>query len=94
MARVQGSRNGARARELPYIAFACRFTEGLFCAVPKSYPIPDFLIGPGWRYWGSLDQSNSKAIGFKEKHAMASIQSEGYCFFNAPWRSKNVLCES
>ncbi|WP_215412640.1 hypothetical protein, partial [Escherichia coli] len=38
----------------PCIVFEGRCAQGLFCIVPRSGTIPEFLIGPGWKFRGTL----------------------------------------
>lgn len=64
-----------------YILFESRFARGLHCAVPKSHPIPDFLIGPSWRCVGTLSHVRKALLGFSEKAAQGAVDLDGYYFF-------------
>lgn len=63
-----------------YILFESRFARDLFCAVPKSHPVPEFLVGPSWKFKGTLDRNRDKLSGFKEKAARDAIQRDGYYY--------------
>lgn len=67
-----------------YVLFACQFARDTYCAVPTSYPIPDFLVGPGWRFVAVLNRKRSRQPGFREKAAEAAISRDGYYLFTAP----------
>lgn len=73
-----------RAPNVPCLVFQCRFAKDLFCAVPKSRSIPDFLIGPGWRFWGSSNKKGRRALGFNRTRALADIRKDGHHFFVGP----------
>lgn len=64
-----------------YILFESRFARDLFCAVPKSCPIPDFLVGASWKFKGTLDENRKKPAGFKEEAVPGAVQREGCYFF-------------
>ncbi|MBJ6126826.1 hypothetical protein [Microvirga splendida] len=66
-----------------YIYFECRFARGLFCAIPKSGAIPDFLIGAGWRFRGTLGKHGNSPGGFNVTAARSAVQREGCYFFVA-----------
>ncbi|MFC1458288.1 MULTISPECIES: hypothetical protein [Microvirga] len=66
-----------------YIYFECRFARGLFCAIPKSGAIPDFLIGAGWKFRGTLGKHGDSPGGFNVPAARAAVRREGCYFFVA-----------
>ena len=66
-----------------YIVFEARFARDLYCAVPKSRPIPDFLIGAGWTFRGTLSRHWSSLGGFEATPARAAIEREGFYLFVA-----------
>jgi hypothetical protein len=66
-----------------YIVFEARFARDLFCAVPKSSPIPDFLIGAGWTFRGTLSRHWSSLGGFKAAEARSAVEREGFYLFAA-----------
>ena len=67
-----------------YLIFKCRFARDVFCAIPRGDPIPDFLIGAGWRFLGTLGKRGLKTPGFKPAQAQAAVRSDGYYLFVAP----------
>lgn len=66
-----------------YVLFACQFARDTYCVVPTSYPIPDFLVGPSWRFVAVLNRKRSGQPGFREKAAQADIRRDGYYLFTA-----------
>ena len=73
------SRKGIEAQS--YIVFEARFAQDLFCAVPKSSPIPDLLIGAGWGFRGTLSRHWSSLCGFKAAEARTAVEREGFYLF-------------
>ena len=49
--------------------------------MPKSHPIPDFLVGPGWKFRGTLSREQKAALGFSEQAAREAVEFDGYYFF-------------
>jgi hypothetical protein len=66
------------------IVFECRFARHLFCAIPTSCPIPDFLIGPAWRFRGTLGKRGFALSGFKPASARAAVHRDGFYLFMSP----------
>ena len=82
--RHQGKRATAdRMVAQSYVVFEARFARDLFCAVPKSHPIPDFLIGAGWTFRGTLSRHWSSLGGFEAVQARAAIERDGFFLFAA-----------
>jgi hypothetical protein len=77
------AKSGKGIKAQSYIVFEARFARDLFCAVPKSSPIPDFLIGAGWSFRGTLSRHWSSLGGFKAAEARAAIEREGFYLFAA-----------
>lgn len=75
---------GASSIKGSYVLFACQFARDTYCAVPTSYAIPEFLVGPGWRFVAVLNRKRSRQPGFREKAAEAAIGRDGYYLFTAP----------
>lgn len=75
---------GASSIKGSYVLFACQFARDTYCAVPTSYAIPEFLVGPGWRFVAVLNRKRSRQPGFREKAAQAAIRRDGYYLFTAP----------
>ena len=73
--------NGEDARDRILHSLRVPIRPDLFCAVPKSHPVPDFLVGPSWKFKGTLDRNRDKPSGFKEKAARDAIQRDGYYYF-------------
>lgn len=67
-----------------YVLFASRFAQDTYCAVPTSQPIPDFLVGAGWRFVRRLSGERRRQPGFKEEAAQEAIGRDGYYLFTAP----------
>lgn len=64
-----------------YVLFACKFARQVYGAVPTSCPIPDLLLGPSWRFAGTLNRATPAPPGFKERAAAEMVSREGYYLF-------------
>jgi hypothetical protein len=74
---------GAWPAKRSYLLFSCKFAQGFFCAVPMSSEIPDFLVGPAWRFVAVLRLQKSRQARFDESKAEASIRQQGFYLFTA-----------
>jgi hypothetical protein len=81
--RSKRAKSGGGTEAQSYIVFEARFARDLFCAVPKSSPIPDFLIGAGWSFRGTLSRHWSSLGGFKAAEARTAVEREGFYLFAA-----------
>lgn len=70
-----------------YLVFECQFAQNLFCAIPTSCPIPEFLIGRAWVFRGTLGKRGFKLSGFMPASARMAVQRDGFCLFMSPGRS-------
>ena len=71
-----------RARiTVSYILFESRFADGFHCVVPKSHPIPEFLVGPSWKFKGTLRRELKASFGFSEGAARDAVELDGCYFF-------------
>ncbi len=70
-----------------YIVFECQFAQNLFCAIPTSWPVPEFLIGPAWVFRGTLGKRGFKLSSFKPASARMAAQRDGFYLFMSPGRS-------
>ncbi|GAB6846139.1 hypothetical protein HNR00_003313 [Methylorubrum rhodinum] len=86
--RVATLAEGARAQAKPpkrtYVIFQARFARDLFCAVPTSLPIPDFLTGAAWRFRGTLGKRGFMPPGFKAASARKAANRDGFYLFSPP----------
>lgn len=67
-----------------YIIFECQFAKDLFCAVPKSFPIPDFLVGAAWVFRGTLGQRGYRPSGFRAAAAWTAARRDGFHLYTVP----------
>jgi hypothetical protein len=67
-----------------YILFECRFARDLFCAVPSSSPIPDFLVAGGWKFRGTLGKRGLRQSGFRASAARTAVCRDGFYLFVSP----------
>lgn len=74
---------GAWPAKRSYVLFSCEFAQGFFCAVPMSSEIPDFLVGPAWRFVTVLRLKKSRQARFDESEAEAAICQQGFYLFTA-----------
>lgn len=70
-----------------YLVFESQFAQNLFCAIPTSCPIPEFLIGRAWVFRGTLSKRGFKLSGFKPASARMAVQRDGFYLFMSPGRS-------
>ena len=83
VARLAG---GARAKTptRSYVIFESRFAQDLFCAVPTSLPIPDFLTDAGWQFRGTLGKRGFMPPGFRAASARTAASRDGFYLFSPP----------
>lgn len=84
--RVATLAEGARAKPSTrtYVIFEARFAQDLFCAVPTSLPIPDFLAGAAWQFRGTLGKRGFRPPGFKAASARTAVSRDGFYLFSPP----------
>lgn len=85
---AEGARVQGKPPKLTYVIFEARFTRDLFCAVPTSHPIPDFLTGAAWQFRGTLGKRGFKLPGFKMASARKAVSRDGFYLFS-PRRIEN-----
>ncbi len=81
------------------LVFEARFTRDPFCLVARTHAIPDFLIGPAWRYRGTLYRSGVRAKGLTTEAARATWHRDGFHIFassigQAPQRGGGRPCSA
>jgi hypothetical protein len=64
-----------------YNLFRRKDETDLYCAVPESIPVPEFLTDSGWEYARSLDIGTLS--GFDAAAAHASAAANGFYLFHS-----------
>jgi hypothetical protein len=65
------------------LVFEARFTRDLFCLVARTHAIPDFLVGPAWKYRGTLDRSGIRVRSLTTEAARAAWHRDGFHIFTS-----------
>lgn len=81
---AEGARDQAKPPKRTYVIFQARFARDLFCAVPTSLPIPDFLTGAAWQFRGTLGKRGFMPPGFKAASARKATSRDGFYLFSPP----------
>lgn len=66
-----------------YNLFRLKGEEGLCCAVPESYAVPNFVTGGRWTFGGKVDERSNSTPGFDGKAAATSVRFNGFYLFQA-----------
>lgn len=81
---AEGAHGRAKSPPRTYVIFEAQFARDLFCAVPTSLPIPDFLTGAAWQYRGTLGKRGFRPAGFKAASARKAASRDGFYLFSPP----------
>jgi hypothetical protein len=60
--------------------FRRKDTPDLYCVVPESRPVPEFIRTPAWEFAGTVDHSRPLA-GYRVRAARVAFQHQGFYAF-------------
>lgn len=81
MRRKDRQNHGRRANEPAYVLFASTFARDFYAVVPSYNPIPNLLLGSGWRFVRILKGSYARHSCLRGKSAIKAFTQEGYYLF-------------
>ena len=64
-----------------YNLFCSKASEGIFCAVPEDYAVPDFVTAQGWSFGGKVDGPDARPAGFDGRAAETAVRFNGFYLF-------------
>lgn len=67
--------------EPAYVLFTSTFAQDFYAVVPTYKPIPNLLLGPGWRFVRVLKGNNARHPCLCGKSAARAFTQEGYYLF-------------
>lgn len=80
--RDLGSSGGrSLANEPAYVLFASTFAREFYAAVPTHNPIPNPLLGPGWRFVRILKGKSALQPCLRCRSAVTAFTQDGYYLF-------------
>lgn len=73
--------HGRRENERAYVLFASVFARDFYAVVPTHKPIPNLLLGPGWRFVRILKGKDARHPCLLGKPAIRAFTQDGYYLF-------------
>lgn len=80
--RSKDERSLPQYKQAPaYVLFASAFARDFYAIVPTHKEIPNFLLGPAWRFVRILKGDAARHACLRRKTVVNAISKDGYCMF-------------